>query len=212
MFPLMASSISASVGFGFFASSAAADMICPDWQYPHCGTSSSIQAFCTGCDASVESPSIVVIFFPATLETGVMHERVASPLMCTVQAPQSAMPQPNFVPVMFSVSRSTQRSGICGSTSTVVDLPFSVNVVPMIFSPNSSNILQHPATVWKSPKNHQGCANSAELLLCPNGDSRKYGRQPADDDQAHQCGLDQRAPSGSFSAGNAEKPRAATPC
>jgi len=44
-----------------------------------------------------------VIFFPATLETGVMQERVASPLMCTVQAPQSAMPQPNFVPVMFSV-------------------------------------------------------------------------------------------------------------
>ena len=32
MFPLMASSISASVGLGFFASSAAADMICPDWQ------------------------------------------------------------------------------------------------------------------------------------------------------------------------------------
>src|SRR6267142_2355501 len=78
MFPLMASSISASVGLGFFASSAAADMICPDWQYPHCGTSSSIQAFCTGCDASVESPSIVVIFFPATLETGVMQERDAS--------------------------------------------------------------------------------------------------------------------------------------
>jgi hypothetical protein len=113
----------------------AADMICPDWQYPHCGTSSSIQAFCTGCDASAESPSIVVIFFPATLETGVMQERVASPLMCTVHAPQSAIPQPNFVPVMFSVSRSTQRSGICGSTSTVVDFPFSVNVVPMIFPP-----------------------------------------------------------------------------
>src|ERR1700730_11400978 len=66
MFPLMASSISASVGLGFFASSAAADMICPDWQYPHCGTSSSIQAFCTGCDASTESPSIVVIFFSGT--------------------------------------------------------------------------------------------------------------------------------------------------
>src|ERR1700739_2488368 len=135
MLPLMASSISASVGLGFFASSATADMICPDWQYPHCGTSSSIQAFCTGCDASVESPSIVVTFFPATLETGVMQERVASPLMCTVHAPQSAIPQPNFVPVMFSVARSTQRSGICGSTSTVVDFPFSVNVVPMIVSP-----------------------------------------------------------------------------
>jgi hypothetical protein len=41
-----------------------------------------------------------------------MHERVASPLMCTVQAPHNAIPQPNFVPVMLKVSRSTHRSGI----------------------------------------------------------------------------------------------------
>src|SRR5260221_1266243 len=143
MFPLMASSMSASVGLGFFASSATADMICPDWQYPHCGTSSSIQAFCTGCDASAESPSIVVIFFPATLETCVMQDRVASPLMCTVHAPQSAMPHPNFVPVMFSVSRNTQRSGICGSTSTVVDFPFSVKVVPIVRLPQ---LVKYPTT------------------------------------------------------------------
>jgi hypothetical protein len=32
MFPLIASSMSASVGFGFFASNETADMICPDWQ------------------------------------------------------------------------------------------------------------------------------------------------------------------------------------
>jgi hypothetical protein len=32
--------------------------------------------------------------------------------MCTVHAPQSAMPQPNFVPVMFSVSRRTHNKGI----------------------------------------------------------------------------------------------------
>src|SRR5215475_8499046 len=57
-----------------------------------------------------------------------MQERVASPLICTVQAPQSAMPQPNFVPVRFSVSRRTQSSGICGSTSTVCDLPLRVKV------------------------------------------------------------------------------------
>jgi hypothetical protein len=35
-------------GFGFFASNAAALMICPDWQYPHCGTCSLSHAFCTG--------------------------------------------------------------------------------------------------------------------------------------------------------------------
>src|SRR5437899_2524710 len=32
MLPLMASSMSVSVGLGFFESSATADMICPDWQ------------------------------------------------------------------------------------------------------------------------------------------------------------------------------------
>src|SRR5215470_6510849 len=38
------------------------------------------------------------------------------------------MPQPNFVPVRFSVSRRTQSKGICGSTSTVWDFPFKVKV------------------------------------------------------------------------------------
>ena len=74
---------------------------------------------------------MVVTFFPATLDTAVMHERVASPLMCTVHAPHSAMPQPNFVPVMFSVSRSTQSSGMSGLTSTEVALPFKVKLIAM---------------------------------------------------------------------------------
>src|SRR2546425_3355674 len=72
---------------------------------------------------------MVVIFLPATLETAVMQERVASPLMCTVQAPHMEMPQPNFVPVMFSVSRSTQSSGMSGLTSTEVALPFKVKLM-----------------------------------------------------------------------------------
>jgi hypothetical protein len=61
---------------------------------------------------------MVVIFFPATLETGVTQERVAAPSMCTVQAPHKAMPHPNFVPVIPSVSRKTHSSGILGLTST----------------------------------------------------------------------------------------------
>src|SRR5215469_1774184 len=96
---------------------------------------------------------MVVIFLPATLEIGVMQERVASPLMCTVQAPHSAMPQPNFVPVMFRVSRRTHNSGICGSTSTVVDLPFRVNVVPMLSSPSALIILHHHAGDGNPQKN-----------------------------------------------------------
>src|SRR5215831_12206873 len=86
---------------------------------------------------------MVVTFFPCTLETGVMQERAASPLMCTVQAPHSAMPQPNLVPVRSRVSRNTQSRGICGSTFTVVNLPLRVNVVAMMSSPAAKgNILQ----------------------------------------------------------------------
>src|SRR5687768_13835418 len=85
-FPVIAELMSASVGFGLLCKSAAADIICPAWQYPHCGTSTSIQAFCNGCDPSADSPSIV--FMSAlTLEICVWHARTALPPMCTVQAP-----------------------------------------------------------------------------------------------------------------------------
>src|ERR1700719_984396 len=75
---------------------------------------------------------MVVIFLPATVDMGVTHERAASPSICTVQAPHKAMPQPNFVPVMFSVSRKTHSSGISGLTSTVCGLPFSTKLMAMI--------------------------------------------------------------------------------
>src|SRR6185503_2212722 len=96
---VIASSMSLSVGFGFFASSAAAAMICPDWQYPHWGTSISAHAFCTGCELSADSPSIVTTRLPAAADTGNEQERTAAPSRWTVQAPQAATPQPYFVPV-----------------------------------------------------------------------------------------------------------------
>ena len=71
--------MSASVGEAFWASSAAADMICPDWQNPHCGTSSSTHARCTGCVPWGESPSIVVTFLPAAAEIGVTQDRIGVP-------------------------------------------------------------------------------------------------------------------------------------
>src|SRR5579872_2790803 len=72
-----------------------------------------------------------MIFLPLTLEIGVMQERVASPLMWTVQAPHKAIPHPNFVPVMFRVSRNTQSNGMSGLTSTVCAFPFSVKLMAM---------------------------------------------------------------------------------
>ena len=43
---------------------------------------------------------MVVMDLPSTALNGNTQERVAAPSMCTVQAPHSAMPQPNLVPVI----------------------------------------------------------------------------------------------------------------
>src|SRR6266851_5104538 len=65
------------------------------------------------------------------LSMAVIHERVATPSTWTVQAPQSAMPQPNFVPVIPSTSRNTHKSGVSPSTSTVRSRPLTLIVVAM---------------------------------------------------------------------------------
>jgi hypothetical protein len=71
---------------------------------------------------------MVTTLWPCTADTGVTQERVACPSICTVQAPQSAMPQPNFVPVSPTASRMAQSNGISGATSSVVALPLRVKV------------------------------------------------------------------------------------
>src|SRR6266699_3022652 len=150
MFPLMASSISLSVGLAFCASSTAALIICPLWQYPHCGTSTSIHARCSGCDRLADNPSIVVRRFPATLASGDTHERIALPSRCTVHAPHNAIPHPNLVPVNPSESRSTHSSGVDGSSSTFTGFPLSVNEIT--FGLPESRTLVPPATMgqaWK---------------------------------------------------------------
>src|SRR5882762_6210730 len=135
MLPDIASSMSESVGCGLLARSAAADMIWPDWQYPHCTTSRSSQAFWILAPAAVAPiASIVVISEVPMLSIGVMQERVATPPTCTVQAPQSAMPQPNFVPVMPSTSRNTHKRGVSLSTSTIRLTPLTLIVVVIVTS------------------------------------------------------------------------------
>src|SRR4051794_24165378 len=129
----MASSMSVSVGCGLSVSSADADMIWPDWQYPHCATSCSSQAFWIFAPTAVAPiASIVVILDSPTLSIVVMQERTAEPSRCTVQAPHSAIPQPNFVPVIPSTSRRTHSSGVSPSTSMLRGVPLMLMVKPMI--------------------------------------------------------------------------------
>ena len=55
---------------------------------------------------------MVTTVLPATAETGVVQERSALPLMCTVQAPHRPAPQPYFVPVSPTWSRMAHSSGV----------------------------------------------------------------------------------------------------
>src|SRR6476619_1088282 len=127
MLPSMCVTIWSRVGFGLEASNSAAFMIWPDWQYPHCGVSSAIQAFCSGCDEFGDRPSMVTTLAPSAAETGVEQERTALPFRCTVQAPQKPAPQPYFVPVSPAWSRMIHNNGVFGSASTETCLSFRVN-------------------------------------------------------------------------------------
>src|ERR1700716_1792379 len=89
--------------------------------------------------------SMVVIVLPAAAEIGVMQERVATPSRCTVHAPQSAMPHPNFVPVRPSSSRSVHKIGVSDGTSTVTDLPLTFRV-----GMASRNGVLNPCSQWAS--------------------------------------------------------------
>ena len=84
------------------------------------GTCSQISRAASFAPAGVTPiATIVVPLESPTLSIVVVQERVALPSICKVRAPPSAMPQPNFVPVMPSPLRNTQSSGVSPSTSTL---------------------------------------------------------------------------------------------
>src|SRR5580692_9984150 len=71
----------------------------------------------------------MVVTAPLRLLIGTWQERTASPLICTVQAPHCAMPQPYLVPVSPSCSRITHSNGVDGSTSRSTRLPFTEKLI-----------------------------------------------------------------------------------
>src|SRR5690242_12623299 len=63
---------------------------------------------------------------------------MASPSKWTVQAPHSAMPQPNLVPVRPRVSRRTQSNGVSSATSTARSCPLTVRLIMIATTHNYS--------------------------------------------------------------------------
>src|ERR1700682_3359673 len=74
-------------------------------------------------------PSMVVMARPTAAPTGITQDRIGMPFTCTVQAPQSAAPQPNLVPVNPSSSRKAHSRGMSDGTSSVCDFPLILKVI-----------------------------------------------------------------------------------
>src|SRR5690349_19184767 len=72
---------------------------------------------------------MVVTLLPATAETGITQERIASPSRCTVHAPHCASPQPKCGLVIFRSPRSAYRSGMPGSALIVTARPSTENLM-----------------------------------------------------------------------------------
>jgi hypothetical protein len=70
---------------------------------------------------------MVVMLARATALIGTTHERTGAPSTCTVQAPHSPAPHPNFVPVKPRWSRKTHKSGVSPRTMTVSFRPLMVS-------------------------------------------------------------------------------------
>lgn len=86
--------------------------------------------------------------------------RAGTPFRCTVQAPQSAMPQPYLVPVSWRSSRNTHSSGVLGAASTLRRLPLT-RIEYLIRSPDQ-------------------VASSANVLFCrAGGNGEKWPRARA---------------------------------
>jgi hypothetical protein len=62
--------------------------------------------------------SMVVMRLSAAAATGVTQDLIGWPSRWTVQAPQSAMPQPNLVPLRPITSRNAHSTGMSSGTST----------------------------------------------------------------------------------------------
>jgi hypothetical protein len=119
----IAVSIISLVGGALPPSNWVAHRICPGWQKPHCGTCSSIQASCSGCVPSGESPSMVVTTAPSTSAAISWQLSPSLPFTRTVQAPQAPIPQPYFVPRRPMISLISHSSGVDGSALTVWKVP-----------------------------------------------------------------------------------------
>src|ERR1700693_949252 len=134
------------------------------------------------------------MFLFSAAETGSMQERIALLSTSTVHAPHGPRPQPNRGPCSSRLLRRTYKSGVLGSASTTLDLPFTFSEIRAMveflsrwvgqnlsglgrqFTNIEFNIANEPLIYTHS----QGDGNTATFLQCKvfqAGAQRKAARQ-----------------------------------
>lgn len=115
------------VGVNFLPVSYAAkeDMATPGVQNPHCVPFLCSRACCTGCNFPFFAmPSMVIRCLPSSMPSNIRHAFAAYNTVlpavsfcarATMQEPQSPVPQPSFVPVIFLKSLRYFNTVIWGS-------------------------------------------------------------------------------------------------
>src|SRR5207249_4067539 len=108
--------------------------------------------------------SMVVTRLPSTARIRVTQDRVAWPSRCTVQEPHIAIPQPYFVPVSLSFSRSTHSNVSSGCAATSICLPLSMKI--MRTSPEPATLIPPPGSLvyWLTAMDTKGLTGAATLL------------------------------------------------
>src|SRR5919198_937794 len=137
MFPSSPRRISGSVSRSpFVPSSSTAVMIIPGVQKPHWSAWRSQNACWSGWSSPpCARPSIVVISLPSAWTASKVHDFTACPSRWIVQAPQSDVSQPIFVPVSPRSSRRKSTSSVRGSTSASCRTPLTVSAIGITSPP-----------------------------------------------------------------------------
>src|SRR3712207_2040122 len=110
---------------------------------------------------------VTIFWLSETALTGSAQERVATPSMCTVQAPHWAMPQPYFVPVRPICSRIAHKSGVSGSTSTVCTVPFTFSLAMRLPpAPPTGGLGPDYRAGFRRSEEHTSELQSRQYLVC----------------------------------------------
>ena len=141
--PEIAVRISCSVGSGFSSSSARAVISIPGVQNPHWSACVSWKPIWIGSSRpSTASDSTVRISCPSHIAARIVQDLTGSPSICTTQAPQLEVSQPQWVPVRPGVSRMKWMSSRRGSISRETVCPFTEIETFMLGPPDLERVPQ----------------------------------------------------------------------